>query len=359
MSAAAVVLTLWLVPVSAYAAAPEDVIDTSPLVEELPDEAWDYMPEISPLSGDMEKALGKILENVRDKLAEETASVVRTGGILLIISVIVSLADALDTGGKAPGYILLCGVAATASASFSDFDSFLLRGETALFQLSEYSKVVMPMLATVSAAAGAPGSAAARYAAATVFMDFLLSLTRTVIFPGICAYAAASAADAAVGNHVLRTAKKLIFRGITMLLAGISLAFTTWVSLSGVMAESADAVTVRMTRSALTAALPVVGKILSDAAGALASAAGVLRSSIGFFGMTAVLCICAGPFISLGVRYVVYKLAAVVCQCVSDPAISALVEDVGSCFAMMLGVIGTGALMVFVSVFSMIRMVIP
>lgn len=58
----------------------------------------------------------------------------------------------------------------------------------------------------------------------------------------------------------------------------------------------ADALAARVTKTAVSAALPVVGSILSDAASTLAAAAGTLKATIGIFGLLAVAAICLPPF---------------------------------------------------------------
>jgi stage III sporulation protein AE len=173
--------------------------------------------------------------------------------------------------------------------------------------------------------------------------------------PCVSAYAALSAADAAVGNDVLKNAKKLLKKVCETLLAVICTAFTFWLGLSGVAADPADAVASRAAKTAISTALPVVGGILSDAAGSLAAAAAVLRGSIGIYGMLATAFICMGPAAALGTRYLAYKLSAAICCTVSEKRLEKLVEDLGTCFGLILAVNGAGALMLFISIYSLIR----
>ncbi len=62
----------------------------------------------------------------------------------------------------------------------------------------------------------------------------------------------------------------------------------------------------RVTKTAVSAALPVVGSILSDAASTLAAAAGTLKATIGIFGLLAVAAICLPPVLTL--RRAVFRL---------------------------------------------------
>ena len=114
----------------------------------------------------------------------------------------------------------------------------------------------------------------------------------------------------------------------------------------------------KLARTAVSSALPVVGRILSDAAATVAAAAGVLRSSIGVFGILAVLGICLAGALPLGIRYLFYKLSAAVCSCIADKRIGELIGDLGICFGMILALNSTGAFILFFSMFSLMRTVL-
>ena len=189
-------------------------------------------------------------------------------------------------------------------------------------------------------------------------MDVLLSVARSVLVPCVCGYAALSVADAAVGNEILKTAKKIMKTVCTTLLSVVCVAFTAWLSLTGVVTGTADALATRVTKTAVSAALPVVGSILSDAASTLAAAAGTLKATIGIFGLLAVAAICLPPVLTLGVRFFVYKLTAAVCECVADKRFSELISNLGTAFALLLAINGAGAMMLFLSLYSLIQTVV-
>ncbi len=103
-------------------------------------------------------------------------------------------------------------------------------------------------------------------------------------------------------RHGLGTVAKAASRVVTWLLTGSLVLFTGYLTLSGAVSTSADALTVQVTRSAV-GAMPVVGRILSDAAGSVLAGAGVVKNAIGVFGLLGVLAACLGPFVRLGVQY--------------------------------------------------------
>ena len=327
-------------------------------MQELPPEARESLYDLSPADVSVDRAFDRILGSLRGRLTEALAAAVHTAGVLLIVCVLIALSETLEIHGGAPEYVVFAGVAAIGATALSDFDSYLNRALESLQAMSDYSKVLLPTLASAAALSGSAGGAAAKYAATAFFMDLLLEAAKNIVSPCVCALAAISIADAAVGNQTLKAAKKLLRSVCTLSLTALCTAFTGYLAVSGVVAESADAVTARMTKTAVSTALPVVGGILSDAAGTLAAAAGVLRASIGVFGLAATLAMCALPFVSLGSRYLAFRLSAGLCACVADRRMSSLVEDMGTCFGMLLGLNGAGALMMFFSLYSLLRTVL-
>ena len=189
-------------------------------------------------------------------------------------------------------------------------------------------------------------------------MDILLSAARSVAVPCVGGYAALSLADAAVGNDVLRAAKRLLRTMCTTLTTAIAMGFTAALSLTHVVSAASDTLSARLAKTAVSTALPVVGGILADAAGSLTAAAGLLRGSVGVFGILAIAGICLSGVIPLLLRYAVYKLAASLCSCVADKRVGELVGDLGVCFGLMLALNGAGALMLFVSFYSLMRTVL-
>ena len=76
---------------------------------------------------------------------------------------------------------------------------------------------------------------------------------------------------------------------------GLMLVFTGFLSVTGAATSAADALSTQLTRTAIATAVPVVGSIISDAAGTVLAGAGMLKGAIGVFGLLAVLAICLTP----------------------------------------------------------------
>lgn len=143
-------------------------------------------------------------------------------------------------------------------------------------------------------------------------------------------------------------AKLLSWLGGT-LLAALTTVFTLALSVSGIIAGGADKLTGSVAKTAISAALPVVGKIVADAADTYLAGAKLLRGAVGVFGLAAVLCVCLGPMLRLGVQYLFFKAAACIAEPFADSRLSSLIGSLATCCGMALGLLGSAGFMLFVS----------
>ena len=135
--------------------------------------------------------------------------------------------------------------------------------------------------------------------------------------------------------------------------------FTLYLSVVRVIAGNVDGTAAKMTKTAIAGMIPVVGGVIAEATETILAGAGLLRNSIGIFGMLAVLGICAYPFLQLGIQYVLYKLTACCSMFVGQAGLYKLIQGLGGAFGLVLGMTGSSALLLLISVFSCIAAVLP
>jgi stage III sporulation protein AE len=271
--------------------------------------------------------------------------------------VLFTAAAAFFPDGRAAAYLGMAASLAVAAVAAGGAASFLGMAAEVVEELDLFSKTLLPVMSAAGAAAGNISSSAAGYAATVLFMNVLTSLARGLLIPLIYAYLAAAAAGAALGENGLYAAANFIKWLVMVLLTVITVAFTIYLTVSGVIANTADVATAKIAKAAVSTFLPVVGGMISDAAGTVASGAMVLKNTIGIFGMAAVAAVCALPFLKLGVQYLVFKLTAALIEPLADGRLGKLVSSVATAFSLMLGIAGAVAIMLFISILSVMKAV--
>ncbi|MCD8256346.1 MAG: stage III sporulation protein AE, partial [Oscillospiraceae bacterium] len=110
-------------------------------------------------------------------------------------------------------------------------------------------------------------------------------------------------------------------------------------------------------KAALSAALPVVGKTLSDASESLVAGAALVRNAAGIFGLLALLAVVAMPVLRLLLRWLLFQAAAAVASAIAGERLGGLIAGIGNAYAMVLGLVGVGAAIFFLAVVSFLRTV--
>ncbi len=310
-------------------------------------------------SYDAQGALERLWERFKQDAAEQLRDGLRPIAGLVAIAALCSMAGALCAGKSIPEYINLAGCCAAALLIVGDMDSVISQASGALDQLSDYSKAAMPAIFTAAAASGAVTSASVKYAAACLAIDVLMSAAQRLIIPLIYAYLAISVSAAAFSNQMLKAAARITKWCAVTAMTALTIAFSTYITLTGLIAGSTDAVAVKAARTVISSALPVVGGILSDASAVVLSAASIIRNSAGAFSLVAVCALCAGPFAALSVKMLLFRAAAAAADMLPGGRLPGLINDVGTALSMLLGLVGCCGIMLFISIMSGIKVVTP
>lgn len=325
-------------------------VDTSAVAEAMPDAARAILGEVDMGAAvDADGLLGRVWDYIRASVGECVAEA--AGGAVTAAAVVLlgSLAGALSPEGRAPDWVYFGAALAVAGCCFARMGGYLTQVRETLYSLSDFSRTLLPCIAAASAAAGHAASGAARYAASCLFMDVLLSVGTGAILPLIYAYVAAATAKAALPVGALGGPVRVLKWLCTTALTLLCTAFTLYLSVTGAVSGKADGLAAEAAKTAVSA-LPVVGRILSDAADTYLAGVELVRGAVGAVGLAAVLCVCVGPVLSLGAHYLLFKAAAAVTEPFAEGRLSGLVGDIGTAYGMALGLVGSGGAMLFLSV---------
>ena len=156
----------------------------------------------------------------------------------------------------------------------------------------------------------------------------------------------------------IRDSSKGIGKLLSWGLSAILIVFTAFLSISNLLAGSADRLAVKVGKTVISGAVPVVGGILSDATEAVAATALTLRGTLGVLGVFSVLALCLAPLLRMAVQYLFYQLAAFFSGMVGSQSLSKFLEQLSSAFSLMLAMTAGGAFLLLVSLLIAMMMVV-
>ncbi len=328
------------------------------LVRSAPEAAEELLEGADLTAGGLTAALAQLLQSLGDRAGEVVRQRLRGAAAILLVAVLCGAAEGFfqGSGMKSPPFLPMAGALSVTMAAAGSLDSLLGLGASTIDELSAFSQTLLPTLAAATAAAGAVTTATVQQVATVFFVDLLIRLIDRVCLPMVYLYIGVVTAAACLPENRLGALADGVKKVVTWVLTGAVLAFTLYLSVVRVITGSADAVTVKVAKAAISGVVPVVGKIISDASETVLAGAGMLKNTIGIFGTLAILAACAYPFLQLGVQYLLYKLTAFLAGAVG---LCKLIDGLGGAFGLILAMTGSCALLLLVSVLSSVGAVTP
>jgi len=331
-------------------------LGTDELERAIPGAAAEVLDGMGVDSADLDSGLARVGAFLCARFHAVLAEVLRPLAAITAVTLLFAALRPLTAPRRGFDGVSFGACAAVSAIAVSDAGTVLALGRQTMAELADVSHALLPTLTAAACAAGAPTSAGVKYAAGALFSDLMLLAANNLVLPLICAYLAAACADAALGGALTGAAHFTAWAAKTMMKA-LVLCFTGYLGLTGIVAAGADAAAVKTTKAVISTLLPVVGKTVADASASLVAGAGLIRNSIGVFGLLSALAVLALPLLRLGLRYLLFRAAAALLAPVAGDPLGKLIGGIAAAYGMVLGLVGSAAAILFLSVFALIRTV--
>lgn len=333
---------------------PEDVTDALPSgAEEVLEDLEDT--ELEDFTGGVAKVLSWVGSQAKEVLTQR----VRGAASVLLIVVLCGAVEGFyqGAGGRTSTFLPMAGALSVTLAAAGSLDTLIGLGAQTMEDLSTFSQALLPTLAAATAASGAITTATFQQVATVFLVDLFLRLAKGVLLPLVYLYIGVLTASACLPEGPLGAIAAGVKKVTTWLLTTPLIAFTVYLSVVWVVSGTADSARVKVAKAAISGVVPVVGGIISEVSETVLAGAGLLRGTIGVFGMLAVMAACAYPFLQLGIQYLLYKLTAFLASAVGSPGLCKLIDGLGGAFGLVLGMTGACALLLLVSILASVSAV--
>lgn len=317
---------------------------------EVPQQAQRFFPENTESFADgLWEILKRAVSYLSPNLAQAAETCLYIFGIILMILLLDTLSEKTKPIHK------LIGTVAISITLLQPTGTMINLGIDTVRQLSDYGKLLLPVMTGALAAEGGVTASAALYAGTVVFDTVLTSLLSNLVIPLIYVFLVLGIVESAIENDFLREMHKFIKWLITWILKISIYIFTGYISITGVVSGTVDASAVKATKLAISGVVPVVGNIISDASETILISAGLVKNSVGIFGLLAILALWVGPFLQIGAQYILLKLTAGLSASFGDKAMVNLVKNIAGTMGFLLAATGTMCLMLLISTVCFMR----
>ncbi len=245
-------------------------------------------------------SLDRVLHLLAGLLREEQGGVMGAFGMLLGVVLISALFSMLEgTAHSLPLRQTYHAVAALAAGGVLLVPLFSLMervGETVeqvTVFLTGFAPVYAGILMTSGSAAGGMAYQTTLLGAAQLFTW----LIRGVVFPVLTVSLALGCTGSVTAGFCLDRFSQTLHKAILWMLGLFSTLFSGVLSLQQMVAAAGDSLSGRVVRFSLSSFVPVVGGLLGEAYSTVVGCSGLLRSTVGCFGLVATVLIVAAPLV--------------------------------------------------------------
>jgi len=315
-----------------------------------PDSAQIYMPDERETFG---QGLLHILKSALTELQPEVAGASRVCLSMIAAVLLLRIADTFSE--SATGVLRLVCAVVLGVIFLEPANTMIQLGGKTVKELSEYAKVLIPVLTAAIAAQGGTTTSAVLYTGTIFFNSLLVSFIAGLVVPALYIYLCLCIAGCATDHDTVRNGQKFLKWLITWSLKWVLYIFTGYMSITGVVSGTVDASALKAAKITLSGVVPVVGNILSDATETILVSAGVMKNAAGIYGMFVILAICVSPFVKIGVQYILLKLAGAACGVFGYKPAGTLIKDFSNAMGLVLAMTGTVCILLLVSLVCYVR----
>ena len=320
---------------------------TAPTV---PEDARAYMPQEPETFAE---GLWFVIKSATQTIWPEVSD---AAGVCLRVFAIVMLVGMVHTISEGAAAVSsLAAIVTIGLILLDNVNTLISLGTQTVTQLNEYGKLLLPVMTAAVAAQGGVTTSAAMYGGTVFFSTLLSTVITKCMIPLVYMFLALSVVSAGTSQELIVNLKSTSKNVLSWVLKTVLYVFTGYMTITGVVSGTTDAATLKAAKLTITGAVPVVGGILSDASEAVLVGAGMVKNSVGIYGLLAVISICVGPFIKIAVQYLLLKVTSAASSTIGNKQTLGLIKDFSTAMGIILAMVGTQCVLLLISTVCLMK----
>lgn len=310
----------------------------------VPDSGRALMPEDT---ADFGKGLLELARKALTQLRPDLAQCARVCAGVLGAAILTGLLRCFP--GTEKGLVNLAGVLVVSALLGTTANSMISLGRETIVEISNYGKLLLPVMTAALAAQGGVTASTALYVGTAAFDSALGGVIANLLIPMVYGFLVLGIGACALGEQTLGKLQGLVKSLVTWTLKTVLIVFTSYMGITGVVSGTTDAAALKAAKLTMSTVVPVVGSVLSDASESVLVGMGTMKNAAGIYGILAAGAIFLEPFLKIAAHYLSLKVTGSLCAALSDGELGKLVDTFSGAMGLMLAMTGAACLLLFVS----------
>jgi len=324
------------------------------LEKSVTDEAQEFFDEnditLEDSTGFTKLSVKEAFKYIFSQILHSVALPVRLLGMLTAIIMLIALTQGLGTASSAATKTLdIVGVLVCVKVMFDYIASSIELTFKTIEAGSNFMLTYVPVFAGVVGAGGSVTSASAYNIGVLFIAEIAVQISAKLLLPMMSVYFAFAILEAVNPELAFSGFSNGIRKAVQWALGLIMTIFVGLITIQSIIGTSADTVTIRAAKFAVSSFIPVIGGAISEAYSTVKGSLGLLRSGVGTFGIIILLLTILPSIISVTAVKLSVIAASFVSEIIGTSRITVLLKNTSSVLSIAISLLACFLLMLIIS----------
>lgn len=299
--------------------------------------------------------IGSIFTTIKTSLTKPTAILMTSIGIILLCALLNSVKSGFRNSSyeKAFSVVSVICIAGTIIMPIADI---ITRASGVIKQVSNFMLSFVPVYVGIISATGKPISAVTYQLSLVSVVQIISRIASTVLIPLLAIYLAFCLIGSTSSQINIGGISKGVKTVVTVTLGFLLTIFVGLLTIQGVVSNSADTLTLKTAKFAISTFLPVVGSAVSEALNTVQGCMGVIKSTVGGFSIIVIVASFLPSIITIILMQLALQISASIGDMLETDKISTLMRSASSVMSILLGIMVVFFVLLTVSIGIMLTL---
>lgn len=340
-------------------------IDVSEFIDEVKTYNNDIFPEFANenwlnniLNGNLEMSgqtiIKKVLNLILKEFKENTSLLFKIIGITFICAILKNLQSAYDGNvSEIAFYVCYMLIIVLIVSAFSNISNVCI---SSIKKLKDFMELIIPILIALLVGMGNISTATILQPVLLGMISVISILVSNLVIPIVMTSTVLNLVSNISTQINVDKIGTFLKKTVMYILEFVMIIFIGLLSIEGSLASGVDGVTSKITKTVVSNAVPVVGKLISDTADSVLGGISITKNAVGIIGILVILIIAITPLVKSFILMTLFNLTSAICDSIADARISKCMSVTADSMKLMFGIMVMISFLFIIAITLMIKM---
>lgn len=340
-------------------------IDVSEFIDEVKTYNNDIFPEFANenwlnniLNGNLEMSgqtiIKKVLNLILKEFKENTNLLFKIIGITFICAILKNLQSAYDGNvSEIAFYVCYMLIIVLIVSAFSNISNICI---SSIKKLKDFMELIIPLLIALLVGMGNISTATILQPVLLGMISVISILVSNLVIPIVMTSTVLNLVSNISTQINVDKIGTFLKKAVMYILEFVMIIFIGLLSIEGSLASGVDGVTSKITKTVVSNAVPVVGKLISDTADSVLGGISITKNAVGIIGILVILIIAITPLVKSFILMTLFNLTSAICDSIADARISKCMSVTADSMKLMFGIMVMISFLFIIAITLMIKM---